>query len=293
MKKGKTISGGINDWHGFYPDLQMEVYHGGSEISSTNLRDAESSVALGIHKKRNPSVSTQAMINGTAGHFAIQEPAQFSVEYVPAPSGIDRRTKAGKQEYAEFQEACGDATILEPEIYEACQIVSEKCWKHPEAKHLLEAAEFEISGFASIEDLPCKARPDLDVTDLLSDLVDIKTRQLGAASRDVWLRDFVNHKVYLQAGLQIDIWRELGCDVEHYWYLLVELAPPYQVNLLPLDQEWIALAVTEARGACRRWKAWLDNRGEDSAGPGYPTGQAPLAVPGWVRRKFEESENGN
>ena len=279
--------------HGFFPDIAMEDYHGSSEVSSTNLRDAESSVALGIFKQRNPPPQTQAMINGTAGHLCIQDMDTFLCTYVPAPQGIDRRTKAGKTEWSEFLDATADRTVLDHHIFEGCLRAHEQVWTHPEARLLLDHSEFEVSGYAEVEGLPVKARPDADITGDLMDLLDIKTRQLGAASRDAWLRDFINWKIYLQAGLQIEVWRALGRDVSAYWYLLVELDAPFQCNLLTLDDEWLAVASSEARGACRRWKAWLDDRGTDSTGSGYPTGQAPLEVPAWLRRKLEDGDGDN
>jgi hypothetical protein len=39
---------------------------------------------------------------GTATHCAILEPERFNSEYVAMPEGIDRRTTAGKQAYADL-----------------------------------------------------------------------------------------------------------------------------------------------------------------------------------------------
>ena len=57
------------------------------------------------HPDRQPTEPSPAMITGTAWHAALFEPERFALEYVAVPEGLDRRTKEGKQFFADIEAA--------------------------------------------------------------------------------------------------------------------------------------------------------------------------------------------
>ena len=79
-------------------DMYMEEYHDEISISSTNLRDMETSCELANYNKTNRRniKQTQAMFEGTLIHHALQT-RNIGSDYAIAPE-CDRRTKAGKAE---------------------------------------------------------------------------------------------------------------------------------------------------------------------------------------------------
>ena len=268
--------------HRIVENLDIHEYHAGPEMSASNLMKAAVSCALADHDKKTPKDSTPAMLNGTMIHTAIEtrDPGAY---YVVEPEGINKRTKAGKEELAEFAASVGDKIVVSASQWEMANRTMEAAWAHPEAKLFLDGAKFERSGFCELLGVTLKARPDLDCADFSGDLVDIKSRQLGKAGAEAWLKDFFNYKTYIQAGLQIKIWRELGYEVRGYYYLLVETEPPYQVNVVGLDEEWIHLAIVQTMTVIQKWRDWLD-AGKPA---GYGNYNPLMEVPGWMRSRLE------
>lgn len=262
--------------------MDLAEYHARPERSAHNLMDVEVSPQYSEYRKKNPAKQTPAMLNGTVIHEAIENWEKFDQIYVRTPE-VDRRTNAGKEQWKIFQEASEGKTLLTPAQWVMAENCREAAWEHPEAKLFLEHSIKELSGFGQVLRTPVKARPDLDCSELSGDLVDIKSRQLGKAGRDDWLKDFFNYKLYIQAGLQIEVWRQLGFEITGYYYLLIETEPPYQVNVLPLDQEWIDISIAKVYQAVQKWEHYLDH----DKPKGYGRNQPRLEVPEWMRRKLE------
>ena len=263
----------------------MEEYHDELSISSTNMRDMETSCELANYNKTNRTKikQTPAMFDGTLVHHALQT-RNIGSGYAIAPE-CDRRTKHGKAEYAEFQSRIGDLSPITKAQYEMAHGAMESAWSHPESRLFLENGKMERSGFCKLMDVDVKARPDIDCSHIphsehFPALVDIKTRQIGKASRDSWKKDFFNYKTYLQAGLQILVFRSLGCEVTEYYYLLVEKDPPYQVNVVPLGKDWIHTSILEVHKVLDKWKKYLANGLPKS----YGQNQVPLEVEDWQAR---------
>ena len=160
-------------------------------------------------------------------------------------------------------------------------------WSHPVARLFLENGKMERSGFCEIMGVPVKARPDIDwshisASDNFPALVDIKTRKVRAAGEDAWLKDFYHTGLYIQAGLQILVWRELGYHVDEYFHLLVERGSPYCVNVIKLPTAWKTVCILQVHSAIEKWKSWLSNGSPKSYGLEMKT----LAFPEWMEFKL-------
>ena len=282
MGADKNFSSVLNPVRRLHHDLDLTEYHARSELSAHNLMDVEVSPAYADYKKKNPQAPNDAMIMGTLIHEATEDPEAFHKKYAKGPD-VKLNTKSGKEQWEIFQEVSEDKIPLRHHQFLTAEACSEAAWKHPEAKLFLENSVKEVSGFGQVLRTPVKARPDLDCADFSTDLVDIKSRQLGKGSRDAWLKDFFNYKTYIQAGLQIEVWRQLDYEVSGYYYILIDTEPPYQVNVLPLDQEWIDISIGMVTRAVIKWEKYLgDGRPE-----GYGRNQKNLEVAEWMRRKLE------
>ena len=265
-----------------YHDMDIEDYHLDEAISATNMKDIEISCELAVHNQKHGSKKTVPKFEGNLIHHAV-EFKETGSKYALAPE-CDRRTKAGKAIYAEFQERLSDrVSPISKQQYEMAHNCMEAAWSHPESKLFLKEAKFERSGFCELMGVEVKARPDLDCTHIKGlPLVDIKTRQLGRASQEAWQHDFWTSHTYLQAGLQILVWRKLGIEVNDYFYILVEREPPYQVNVVGLDPESITYAILGVHNILEKWKNYLANGLPRS----YGLEQKLIETPEWIKRKF-------
>ena len=123
-----------------------------------------------------------------------------------------------------------------------------------------------------------KARPDLDCSEHQRTLVDIKTRQKDKSDPESWLRDWWAYGTYIQSGLQLLVWEKLNMPCEHYYYLLVEVEEPYDVNMVYLDDELISISKEKTLDAIQKCKSWLE-KGSPS---GYGQPQEMHTKP-WMR----------
>ena len=94
--------------------ISQSEYRANPAISSTDIKRMAQSMAHFKYFQDNPEDNdTQALQFGRAYHKYCLEPYDFSNEFVVAPN-IDRRTKMGKEEYANFlAKADGKEVILQ------------------------------------------------------------------------------------------------------------------------------------------------------------------------------------
>ena len=261
--------------------LRLEDYHRTEPKSAHFLMDvAARNCSKAVRNQEHPKKPTAAMINGTLIHAAI-ETRDIGELYVLEPPGLNKRTTAGKQELAEFHEANSDKTIITEKQWDMAAGCREAAWSHLYAEPYLKAAKFERSGFAKINGVDVKARPDLDCYEHQRTLVDIKTRQKDKSDPESWLKDWWNYGTYIQAGLQMLVWEALARPidrVDRYYYLLVEVEEPYDVNMVYLDEELMVISRDKTLDAIEKWKSWL----EQGSPSGYGKPQKMSAKP-WMR----------
>ena len=273
-------------YEGIINDLDIQEYHFTDHKSAHNLMDfilwcGEGSVS----QDEIPTKETPAMLEGSLIHHMIQFQEHES-RFALAPD-VDRRTTAGKAEWAEFNASLGHRKAITQAQLDMANGCMEAAWFNPVARLFLENGKMERSGFCEIMGVPVKARPDIDcshisASDNFPALVDIKTRKVRGANEDAWLKDFYHTGLYIQAGLQILVWRELGYHVDEYFHLLVERGAPYCVNVIKLPTAWKTVCILQVHSAIEKWKSWLSNGCPKSYGLGMKT----LAFPEWMEFKL-------
>ena len=122
---------------------------------------------------------TESLLVGSAFHCYILEPEEFDNRYVYAPK-IDRRTKAGKELYAEFIENIGNRKPI-PAHYElSFECMHNRILANENAKTLLDnATKREVIHFwEDVESgVKCKGKVDAEGSDYI---IDLKTTSKNA-----------------------------------------------------------------------------------------------------------------
>src|SRR5690554_6696033 len=149
---------------GYYRDLSNEAYHKGPGISKSQLDLINKSPALYQWSKAAPEDEEKksALNIGDAVHAILLEPHRFSEQYVIAPE-CDRRTKAGKQQWEEFEAGVTGQTILTADEGRKVRLIRESVMAHPHARWLVEAegdAEASIYWKERSTGLLARCRPD-------------------------------------------------------------------------------------------------------------------------------------
>ena len=269
-------------------NLSLEEYHKLPAKSAHFLMDvAVRNCSKAVRNQEHPKKPTKAMVNGTLIHTGIESKRAAWIQckrnpiadyYAIEPPGINKRTKAGKLELEDFYKSIGNRIAITEEQWDMAVGCREAAWSHLYAEPYLKDAKFERSGFAKINGVDVKARPDLDCYEHQRTLVDIKTRQKDKSDPESWLKDWWNYGTYIQAGLQLLVWEKLNMPCQHYYYLLVETEEPYDVNMVYLDEELMEISKEKTLDAIQKWKSWL----EQGSPSGYGKPHEMSAKP-WMR----------
>lgn len=130
-------------------------------VRRSDLWEIRKSPAHYLYKVTHEEEPTPALTFGTAAHKMILEPDDFWNEFVAAPK-VDRRTKAGKEEWARFLEESEGMTVISQEDIDMISEMDEAIKAHPTASALLKTGRHEIPIEWTDPETGelCKCRPD-------------------------------------------------------------------------------------------------------------------------------------
>jgi len=223
-------------------EISNRAYHEGPGISKSDL--TLFSITPAHYKAKEEYEETPVMAFGQAVHTAILEPSRFADEYVVAPENTDRRTKAGKEWFAEA-EASGK-TVLKWDDHTALLGMKKSVYASKTARALLEdEGLIEHSGWWKDPrtGLLLKCRPD-KVSTGLKILVDLKaTTEVGY---DAFTKKVANYKYHWQGFHYLEGTKQiLQEEYVNFIIIVVETKPPYAVAVYRLDEEMLYLASQE------------------------------------------------
>lgn len=218
--------------------MTEKEYRAYPAVSRSELWKISESPEKFKYEQDNPPEPTDALILGQAFHKLVLEPETFSEEFAVAPA-VDRRTKAGKEEYAEFMENCRDKTVITSEMCEKIIAMSEKLKSNSYVQKLL-SGEHEKPYFWT-DDFTgeaCKCRADC-ITKIgdMPLIVDFKTA--ANADTDTFMRHAIKYGYHLQAAMYCE-GVKANTGVEHgFVFVVIEKDPPYAINIVQADEAFI------------------------------------------------------
>lgn len=252
------------------PAMTNADYHALPALSASGLKELQKSPAHYRTACLIAREETPAMRLGTAVHCAVLEPERFVAEYVGV--NLDLRTKGGKAMRDEILAA--GQTVLTPDDYTTVMQMRDAVLAHPTAGALFRDGRSEVSVFATLDDVPCKCRPDWLRDDGL--IVDLKTA-ITAHPRDFG-RTVANYGYHLQQHHYLRVCLSAGIAVTRFLFVAVEKLPPFGVSVHLLDDAAIALAANqhdrllELYRRCRDANHW----------PCYPDDICITSLPAWA-----------
>ena len=229
-----------------------------------------------------PTPPTPACLLGQAVHaLTLEGEATYRDRFAVAPEGIDRRTKAGKTTWQEFQGQAAGRAVLTADQAAAVQGMAEAISRSRTANKLLARCtvrESVITWMDPVTGTPCKARPDAmdPASGLLVDLKSTSDANLEAIRKDVARRLYHGQLAFYRRGLQAAGHPAAPCVL-----LFVESTPPHGVRVVALDDEAMQAGGTLVEqllglhADCERTGAW----------PGFPDRVESLSLPPWVTRE--------
>ena len=267
--------------------MTNEDYHADtSAISASGLklfaRSPAHYYAAYLDPNRIERSPTPAMRVGTATHCAILEPERFSAEYIALPEGLDRRTKEGKQAYADLL-ATGAELLTSDDM---SLVVNMACAFRDNAtsralfdrKHVVEQ-----SIFAEVNGVACKCRPDFMTADGLM-VMDVKTT--SDASPESFGKSAWSLGYHIQAAFYRRVIQSATGITPDFIFGCVESDRPYLTAYYTVPQylldyaDGVIDALLEQYAECLRSGIWH----------GYIAEIEPqeLSVPGYAQRIIEQ-----
>ena len=225
--------------------------------------------------EKHPIEQTAAMRIGSAFDSALLTPTLFTQDYIIAPEGARRGSKA----WEEFEQSAIGKTILKTDEYDTVQRMREATLTHPVARLILKDGDPQVSLFWSdaITKQRCKARVDYLRRDRI--LVDVKSTAEGGAAPDTFQRTAFAMRYHVQAAFYSDGLSLLEeADAEAFMFIVVERTPPFAVAVYTLDRDFMRLGREAYRKDLERYAACV----AANDWPAYPLEIQQLSAPAWA-----------
>lgn len=257
-------------------DLTNAEYHASPAISKSGLDLIRKAPALYAYRRDNPQEQTPAMRLGTLTHTAVLEPESFARSVIARPEGIDRRTSAGKADWAAFEIQAEGREIITNEEVAKLAAIRDAVHNHlAAAKALAGSPTVEQSIFWDADDIACRCRPDA-VTER-GVIVDLKTTR--DASPEGFAKSIAQYRYHVQAAFYSDGYRAaFGEAPRGFVFIAVETEPPYLVGV------YVASETMVLRGRAD-YEADLDafrRCQESGTWPGYSDAPLTIDLPKWA-----------
>lgn len=269
-------------------DLPNDDYHAMPELSSTQIKDVLRTPAhfyakhLAVNKKSHAPTAT--MLLGTVVHTLVLESDKFDAEYAISEK-FDRRTKQGKADAAEFEDANAHKMVIDSDLHTQAKLMADNILKHPVARLLrLPSMIAEASIFyTDVEtDLDCRIRPDYHLPPCeqfpYGLIVDLKTTD--NASYSAFTRTIVNFGYHISAAMYCDGFMQMYDTTEPpaFLWLIGERDAPYAVVCYEPDFSTMQKGDDKKREALQLLAECM------SSGhyPAYPTHPINIELPAWA-----------
>jgi len=239
------------------------------------------------HERASPRVETEAFAIGAMVHALLLAPETVATGFIPL-GRVDRRTTAGKAEWADAQEraAATGARIITEEQAAQAQAMADAVRANPAAARLIDSLTHrETTVIGEIIDRPAKAKVDgIIQLDDAAIIVDLKTTQSAAPG------DFASSAAKFGYFHQAAWYRRLVEQaigvVDDFLIIATEKAPPHLCAVYRLSALAIQQADERIDALAERW--WSVHDGDRT---GYPQTIQQLDPPMWWVRNTNDGGN--
>jgi hypothetical protein len=266
------------------------AYHEGMGWSSSQVKTMAEKTPLHFYDKYLAD-DREEMATDIYGKFAIGslfhsmvlEPEKKIAEEFLVVEEINRRSKAGKENFVkDMEEALGTKRymVTKAEV-EDCKKMTEQARKQPLFNSLFTGGSAELSVYWIDPDteLLCKCRPDY----LHKDNIIVDLKSCIDASQDGAGKASFNFGYYISAAFYLDgVAAATGKDTDSFIFAFMEKVRPFACAPYVIQPEDIALGRAMYKAALQRIKDCI--RAE--RWPGYSTEITELEVPGWARKQI-------
>lgn len=236
---------------GIFEGISNEQYHNDRTwLSSSQIKTALSSAHdfkhFVIDGKGKKQTSESKNFGSITHKLVLEEPDFFNEYYVADHSGLDMRTKIGKEKMEEHKMLAGSKIVISKEDFDKACMCRDSVMKHPDARRYLELPGLsEASAYAIIdhtlpsgEVVPFKTRVRPDRLAHGHAILDLKTSK--NASKDSFSKDALADWGYgydVSAALYTRVIAKLTGEILPFIFIVVKNDEPYSCAVYKLKDE--------------------------------------------------------
>lgn len=233
---------------------------------------------------------TRSLDLGWLTHVAVLEPERYEASFVVPPK-VDRRTKAGKEEWARFEAANPGKQAVDPSDHERAQAMRRALLAHPTAGEFLRGPGVsEVSLVWEEDGLREKARVDrigrIGEWPIVGDIKTARNASRREFERVLYIYGYATQAVHYLTGLERLVPVPEGAAFRRFVFFVVESEPPHAVACYEIDDATLSQAAQEREHFLRKWKECR----ESGRWPGYPDGVELASYPAWAMKSWNPED---
>ncbi len=204
-------------------------------ISRSELFKISESPEKFKYYREHPEEPTAVLLFGQLFHAMVLQPETVWEQFAVMPN-VDRRTKAGKEAFAEFEQQAEGKTIVSFDMVEQATAMCEALNKNEFVKKLLKGEKekpfFWVDEMTGEE---CKCRTDV-LTELGENLIIVDLKSTDNAETEAFIKSAIRYgydfqSAYYTEGVKVNTGRE-----PLFVFIAIEKKPPYAINILQADK---------------------------------------------------------
>lgn len=215
--------------------MTEKEYRNHPAISRSELLKIAESPEKFIYYKQHPEEPTLALLFGQLFHAMALQPENFWDQFIVAPN-VDRRTKSGKETFAEFQVNAENKTVVTSDMVEQASAMCESLKKNEFVKKLLKGEKEKV--FFWKDDLTgehCKCRIDC-LTEFKENLIIVELKSTENAETEAFISSAIKYRYDFQSAMYIDGVKANTGIKPLFVYIVIEKKPPYSINIMQTDE---------------------------------------------------------
>ena len=207
-------------------------------ISRSELFKIRESPEKFKHYQENPEKPTPSLVFGQLFHAMALQPETVADLFVVTPN-VDRRTKAGKEEFAKFEAEADGKTVVTADMYQQATEMCEALNKNEFVKKLLKGEKEKT--FFWDDDLtgePCKCRTDC-LSEIGDNLIVVDLKSTENAETEAFMKSAIKYGYDFQSAMY-----SKGVEVNTgkkplFVFIAIEKTAPYAINILQADELFV------------------------------------------------------
>lgn len=215
--------------------MTEQEYRKHPAISRSELFKISESPEKFKYYREHPEEPTPALVFGQLFHAMALTPEIVCEQFAVMPN-VDRRTKVGKEAFAEFEAQAEGKIIVSGDMVEQATAMCEALNKNEFVQKLFKGEKekpfFWVDEMTNEE---CKCRTDV-LTEVGENLIIVDLKSTDNAETEAFMRSTIKYGYDLQSAMYSEGVKVNTGKEPLFVFIAIEKKPPYAINILQADK---------------------------------------------------------